>query len=131
MAKRVLVVDDDPPIVRLLQKRLEQEGLEVVTAGDGATCLLAVEAHHPDLVVLDVMMPVMDGFQALRVLREKPETRELPVILLTARREDVDVTRGWSTGADFYLTKPLVLDELVLVVQRILQTQPPQETAQT
>ena len=127
MAKRVLVVDDDPPIVRLLRKCLEQHGLEVATACDGAACLLAIESQRPDLVILDVMMPVMDGFQALRVLREKPETRDLPVILLTARKEDIDVARGWSTGADFYLTKPVALDEFVLVVRRILQIPGPQE----
>jgi DNA-binding response OmpR family regulator len=114
-------VDDDPSIVRLLRKCLEQEGLEVVTASDGAGCLLAIESRRPDLVVLDVMMPIMDGFQVLRVLREKPETRDLPVVLLTARKQDVDVARGWSSGADFYLTKPLALDDLVLVVRRILQ----------
>jgi DNA-binding response OmpR family regulator len=122
MAKRILVVDDDLPVVRLLRTRLEREGFQVDSAGNGAECLMAIEARRPDLVVLDVMMPVMDGFQALRVLREKPETRGLPVILLTAKKEDADVTKGWATGADLYLTKPIDTEELLLAVKRMLQS---------
>lgn len=121
MSKRVLVVDDDPPTVRMIQLALEREGMDVATAANGAECLLAVESDQPDLVILDVMMPVLDGFETLRVLREKEETKHLPVIMLTARREDRDVLRGWMSGVDLYLTKPFQMDELVTAASRILE----------
>ena len=119
-AKRVLVVDDHPPTVRLIQSVLEQEGLSVITAANGAECLLAAHRGHPDLVILDVTMPVMDGLQTLRVLRENEQTRTLPVILLTIRESDQDVLEGWKAGADLYLTKPFQIGELVAAVKRIL-----------
>jgi DNA-binding response OmpR family regulator len=122
MAKRILVVDDDVPVVRLLRTVLEQEGFRVASAANGAECLIAIESQPPDLVILDVMMPVMDGFQTLRVLREKPGGRTLPVILLTAKKEDADVTKGWATGADLYLTKPIETSQLLIAVRRILQS---------
>jgi DNA-binding response OmpR family regulator len=118
--KRVLVVDDDPLLVRLVRSALTAEGLEVAGAANGAEALLAVEAQHPDLVVLDVAMPVLDGFETLRALRAKPATASLPVIMLTARRSDADVTKGWATGADLYITKPFEVQELVLAVKRLL-----------
>ena len=121
MSKRVLVVDDEPPTVRMIQLALEREGMDVATAANGAECLLAVDSGQPDLVILDVMMPVLDGFEALRVLREKEETKHLPVIMLTARREDRDVLRGWMSGVDLYLTKPFQIDELLTAVRRILK----------
>lgn len=121
MSKRVLVVDDEPPTVRMIQLALEREGMDVATAANGAECLLAVESDQPDLVILDVMMPVLDGFETLRVLREKEETKHLPVIMLTARREDRDVLRGWMSGVDLYLTKPFQMDELVTAASRILE----------
>ncbi len=119
--KRVLVVDDHPPTVRLVQKALQQEGLSVITAGNGAECLMAVQQEQPDLIILDVMMPVMDGFQTLRVLRENEQTKELPVIILTSRKSDEDVFEGWRIGTDLYLTKPFQLSDLVLAVRRILE----------
>lgn len=120
MSKRVLVVDDELPTVRMIQMALEREGMDVATAANGAECLLAVESDQPDLVILDVMMPVLDGFETLRVLREKEETKHVPVIMLTARREDSDVLRGWMSGVDLYLTKPFQMDELVTAASRIL-----------
>jgi DNA-binding response OmpR family regulator len=121
MAKLVLAVDDEIPTLKLIQKALEAHGLEVATAANGAEALLAIQQRRPDLVILDVMMPVLDGFQTLRSLRENEATEHLPVIMLTARREDKDVTRGWATGADFYLTKPFDIKELVAVVDRLLE----------
>jgi len=120
MAKRVLVVDDEPAIVQTARLALEAEGWEVVTASNGAECLLQVESDQPDLVVLDVNMPVLNGFEALRVLRQQDGTRELPVIMLTVRAADGDVLRGWSTGVDLYLTKPFSVDVLVSAVRRML-----------
>ena len=122
MAKRVLVVDDHPPTVKIIRRCLEREGFEVAAADNGAKCLLSVASRPPDLVILDVMMPVMDGFETLRVLRERPETRHLPVIMLTCRKEDGDVLRGWMSGVDLYLTKPFQTNELLLATRRILAT---------
>ena len=121
MAKLVLAVDDEIPTLKLIQKALDTHGLEVATASNGAEALLAIQQRRPDLVILDVMMPVLDGFQTLRSLRENEATEHLPVIMLTARREDRDVTRGWATGADFYLTKPFEIKELLAVVDRLLE----------
>jgi CheY-like chemotaxis protein len=120
MAKRVLVVDDHPPTVRLIRAALENEGLEVAAAANGAECLLAISSQPPDLLVLDVIMPVMDGFQTLRVLKENPDTRALPVIILSIRGAKEDIARGLVGGADFYLTKPFQMPELVAAVKRIL-----------
>jgi DNA-binding response OmpR family regulator len=122
MTKRVLVVDDELATVKMVQLALEGEGLGVATAANGAECLLQVNASRPDLVILDVAMPVLDGFEALRALRQQEGTRDLPVIMLTARTADEDVLRGWSTGVDLYLTKPFSIEELLTATRRILAT---------
>jgi DNA-binding response OmpR family regulator len=129
MALRLLVVDDDPQVVKIVQRSLEHEGFEVATAYNGAECLLAVGSQRPDLLLLDVTMPVLDGFETLRVLRERPDTRDLPVVMLTARSEGEDVARGLAGGADFYLTKPFQNAELVAAVKRVLETSGSRRTA--
>ena len=116
----ILVVDDHPPTVRLIQNALEHEGFSVISAANGAECLIAVHENRPDLIVLDVIMPVMDGFQTLRVLRENRETKALPVVILSIRDSDQDVLEGWRIGADLYLTKPFRIDDLVAAVKRVL-----------
>ena len=121
MPKKILAVDDERHIVRLVQVNLEKHGYEVVTAYDGKEALAKVESEKPDLVVLDVMMPFMDGIEVLQTLRKNPATRDLPVIMLTAKAQDADVFRGWSSGADCYLTKPFNPMELLSFVKRILQ----------
>src|SRR5580704_8657433 len=123
MAKKILVVDDERHIVRLVQVNLERAGYTVVTAFDGKEALEKVESEKPDLVVLDVMMPYMDGFEVLKNLRKNPETRELPVIMLTAKAQDADVFRGWQSGVDCYLTKPFNPMELISFVKRIFSSQ--------
>jgi two-component system alkaline phosphatase synthesis response regulator PhoP/two-component system response regulator VicR len=119
MAKKILACDDERHIVRLIQVNLERSGYQVVTAFDGAEALKKVEAERPDLIVLDVMMPKMDGFEVLKRLQANPETREIPVIMLTAKAQDVDVFRGWSSGVSAYLTKPFNPLELLTFVKRI------------
>lgn len=121
-SKRILVVDDHPPTVRLIRNALEQEGFSVASAANGAECLLALHRELPDLVVLDVIMPVLDGFQTLRILRENAQTKHLPVIILSIRDSDKDVLEGWQTGVDLYLTKPFQMDELVAAVKRLVST---------
>jgi two-component system alkaline phosphatase synthesis response regulator PhoP/two-component system response regulator VicR len=118
--KKVLAVDDERHIVRLIQVNLERAGYQVATAFDGPEALKKVEADKPDLIVLDVMMPRMDGFEVLKRLQANPETREIPVVMLTAKAQDADVFRGWSSGVSAYLTKPFNPLELITFVKRIL-----------
>jgi len=122
MPKKILAVDDEKHIVRLVQVNLERQGYEVITANDGKEALQKVEEEHPDLVVLDVMMPYMDGFEVLQSLRRNPETQNIPVIMLTAKAQDQDVFRGWQSGVDCYLTKPFNPMELIAFVTRIFKS---------
>jgi two-component system, OmpR family, alkaline phosphatase synthesis response regulator PhoP len=120
--KKILAVDDEKHIVRLVQVNLERQGYEVVTANDGKEALKKVDEENPDLVVLDVMMPYMDGFEVLQNLRRNPSTRDIPVIMLTAKAQDADVFKGWQSGVDCYLTKPFNPMELISFVKRIFDS---------
>jgi two-component system alkaline phosphatase synthesis response regulator PhoP len=122
MAKKILAVDDERHIVRLVQVNLERQGYEVVTAFDGKEALEKVESENPDLIVLDVMMPYMDGFEVLQNLKRNQSTRDIPVIMLTAKAQDADVFRGWQSGVDCYLTKPFNPMELIAFVRRIFKS---------
>ena len=122
MAKKILAVDDEKHIVRLVQVNLERAGYEVVTANDGKEALEKVASENPDLLVLDVMMPYMDGFEVLQNLRRNPGTRDIPVIMLTAKAQDADVFKGWQSGVDCYLTKPFNPMELLSFVKRIFDS---------
>ena len=121
MPLKVLVCDDERHIVRLIQVNLERQGYIVVTAFDGKEGLEKIRSEKPNLVVLDVMMPYMDGFEVLKTIRREPETENLPVIMLTAKAQDKDVFEGYHYGADMYLTKPFNPMELVTFVKRISQ----------
>lgn len=123
MPLKILVCDDERHIVRLIQVNLERQGYQVVTAFDGKEGLEKIRSEKPNLVVLDVMMPYMDGFEVLKSLRREPETENLPVIMLTAKAQDKDVFEGYHYGADMYLTKPFNPMELVTFVKRIAQGQ--------
>src|SRR5438094_5646958 len=125
MPKKILAVDDERHIVRLVEVNLARAGYQVVTAFDGREALQKVESEKPDLIVLDVMMPYMDGFEVLRNLKANPDTREIPVIMLTAKAQDADVFRGWQSGVDCYLTKPFNPMELLTFVKRIFDSQNP------
>jgi two-component system KDP operon response regulator KdpE len=114
----VLVVDDEAPIQRFVRAELEAQGYQVLTAGGGAEALERVEDDRPDLVLLDVMMPEMDGFETLRRLRERSP---VPVIMLTARGGDLDKVRGLRSGADDYVTKPFNPEELTARISAVLR----------
>jgi DNA-binding response OmpR family regulator len=114
----VLVVDDEPKIIRFVRAELEAAGYEVHAASDGATALEMIQAKQPDLLVLDIIMPGMDGFE---VLKRSRETSSVPVILLTARGSDADKVRGLDLGADDYLTKPFSPDELSARIRAVLR----------
>lgn len=126
-AKKILVVDDEKHIVRLVQVNLERRGYQVITAYDGLECLEKVKKEKPDLIILDVMMPRLDGFETLKRLKADPETRDIPVVMLTARAQDKDVLTGYTLGTDLYLTKPFSPIELLTMVQRIFQSQEEEE----
>jgi DNA-binding response OmpR family regulator len=102
----VLVADDDPDILALVRFRLERDGYEVLSAPDGETALDLALARTPDLAVLDVMMPRLDGYELTQRLREHGPTTGIPIILLTARVQEPDLERGFEAGADDYVTKP-------------------------
>jgi DNA-binding response OmpR family regulator len=114
--KRVLVVDDDDTIRQLLSINLLAEGVEVDAVRDGETARESAWDVTPDVIVLDVMMPGIDGLSLLRELRAEPRTEHVPVILLTACTSDEQVWAGWAAGADYYLTKPFDLAELLDVI---------------
>ncbi|MDR3090812.1 MAG: response regulator transcription factor [Clostridiales bacterium] len=118
MGKKILVVDDEKNIVDITAFNLKKEGFEVITAHDGKTGLAAVFAEFPDLILLDIMMPQMDGFEVCRRIREKFQT---PVIMLTARAEEADKIMGLDLGADDYITKPFSIKELMARVRAQLR----------
>jgi DNA-binding response OmpR family regulator len=111
--RRVVVADDEHDIAGLLTMNLEMEGYSVETVYDGAAALDKVRESLPDFVLLDVMMPKMNGLAVLQALKADPATADIPVIMLTAKAGDDDVWAGWSAGASYYLTKPFDLDELL------------------
>jgi two-component system alkaline phosphatase synthesis response regulator PhoP/two-component system response regulator VicR len=131
--RKILVVDDQKHIVRLVQVTLERAGYEVACAYDGVEALEQVAKDLPDMVVLDVMMPRMDGFEVLQRLQADPKLQTIPVIMLTAKAQDADIFKGWSQGVSSYLVKPFNPRELLTFVQRIFQSldEAPPEGEQT
>jgi two-component system, OmpR family, phosphate regulon response regulator PhoB len=121
MNAHILVVDDEPDISALVAYHLARESYRVRTAASGPEALRAVELERPDLVVLDLMLPGMSGLAVLEELRRRPETQEVPVILLTARREEQDRIAGLRLGADDYVAKPFSPQELILRVGAVLR----------
>jgi len=119
--QRVLVVDDEPDITGLVSYHLAKAGYRVMTVADGREALQLARDQRPDLVVLDLMLPVVSGYDVLAELRQREETRDVGVILLTARKEEADRIKGLSLGADDYLAKPFSPQELVLRVRAVLR----------
>jgi len=117
----VLVADDEEDIRALVAFRLKRAGYEVITAADGEEALLLATTRLPDLAVLDMMMPKATGLEVTRTLREQEATRDIPVILLTARAQEVDVARGFEAGADDYVKKPFSPQDLQARVQALLE----------
>ena len=120
-AQRVLVVEDEPDIAALIAYQLTREGYRVETAATGNDALVAVSREVPDLVVLDRMLPGISGDEVLQSLRSEPATRSVPILVLTAKREQEDRIEGFELGADDYLTKPFSPRELLLRVKAILR----------
>lgn len=118
---RVLIADDDPDIARLVEFQLRFHGFEVTTAHDGAAALELARQSMPDMMLVDWMMPGMDGLQCLVALKADPALRHIPVVLMTARAQAGDVQTGLEAGAAAYLIKPFDLDQLVTTVQGVIQ----------
>ena len=120
MAKKIVLAEDEPQIARLIEFKLKKEGYEVTWKENGEEALEAIKAEKPDLVLLDVMMPVMDGYEVLRQIKEDENLKSIPVIMLTARAQERDVVKGIDLGAQDYITKPFHPAELLVQVKRIL-----------
>ena len=121
---RVLVVEDEPDVLLLCRVNLEFEGFEVVEASQGADALALARAHRPDVILLDVMMPRMGGWEVLRELKQDADLAAVPVVMLAARVQDADQIRAWEEGAVDYLTKPFSPLALSQVLQDVLATSP-------
>ncbi|MEX2393385.1 MAG: response regulator [Actinomycetota bacterium] len=117
---RVLVVDDDPQVLKLLRVNFELEGYDVIEAASGQEAIRAARTKRPDVIVCDVMMPGMDGFEVLEQLRADPKTADLPVVLCSAKAQRSDVVHGERSGADAYVTKPFDPQDLLDTVERVL-----------
>ena len=126
----VLVVEDEAALVTLLRYNLEREGFAVAEARDGEEALLLAREHKPDLVLLDWMLPHISGIEVCRQLRRLPDTRSVPIVMLTARGEDADKVRGLDSGADDYVTKPFSPSELVARLRAHLRRARPEFTAE-
>jgi two-component system phosphate regulon response regulator PhoB len=117
----ILVVEDEAPLLTLLRYNLEKQGFRVEEATDGQEALLRVAEARPDLVLLDWMLPALSGIEVCRQLRRRPNTRDLPIIMVTARTEDQDAVRALDTGADDYIAKPFVMDALLARIRALLR----------
>ncbi len=117
----VLVVEDEAPLLTLLRYNLEKQGFRVEEASDGQEALLRVAEAKPDLVLLDWMLPAMSGLEVCRQLRRRPATRDLPIIMLTARTEEQDAVRALDTGADDHIAKPFAMDALLARIRALLR----------
>ncbi len=124
---KVLVVDDEPDVLLLCRVNLEFEGYEVVEATDGEQAMEQIRTESPDVVLLDVMMPKMDGWQVLSALKADDDLKHTPVVMLTAKVQDQDQIRGWSHGAADYISKPFSPLALSQVLQDVLSTDPEEE----
>ncbi len=129
--QRILLVDDEPDILELISFNLEKEGFDVQTASNGRIALQKARLQKPDLVLLDVMMPEMDGMETCRELREDPQLKDVIIALLTARNEDYSQIAGFEAGADDYISKPIKPRVLVSRVKALLRRQQPTTSVTT
>ena len=122
MSKKILIADDEQNIVISIEFLLRREGFEVLVAGDGEEALAKVRAEKPDLVLLDVMMPKMNGFDVCQALPADPQRSATRILMLTAKGRDTEVSKGLGLGADGYMTKPFSTKELLAEVRKLLET---------
>ncbi len=127
MKQKILVVDDEADIVELLEYNLERAGFEVVSANDGPTAIELTKKERPDLIILDIMLPSMEGTEVCKILKKDAAAANTPVIMLTAKGEEIDRIEGLELGADDYITKPFSPRELMLRVRAILKRGTPNQ----
>lgn len=127
----ILIVEDEAPIATLLRYNLEREGFEVIDAADGEEGLLLADERKPDLILLDWMLPMLSGIEVCRRLRRAPNTKAVPIIMLTARGEEGDRVRGLNSGADDYITKPFSPSELIARIRAVLRRVHPSSEDET
>ncbi|MGE5649472.1 MAG: response regulator transcription factor [Bacillota bacterium] len=120
MARKILIVDDEPNIVISLEFLMQERGYEVALAHDGEQALQRMETFRPDLVLLDVVMPAMDGYEVCRKIRERSDWNPVRILMLSAKARDVDVSKGLALGADAYMTKPFSTRQLMATVGELL-----------
>lgn len=120
MKKKIVVAEDNPQIARLVTFKLEREGYDPIWAQDGEEALNLIREHRPDMAILDVMMPVMDGFEVLRMLKEDTACCSIPVIMLTSRGQERDVLKGFDLGSEDYIVKPFRPAELMARIHKVL-----------
>jgi DNA-binding response OmpR family regulator len=121
--KKILVIDDEPSIHRLIQIILEDEGFQIVGLGDKGDAKQSIEKGKPDIIILDIMMPEVDGFEILRMLKGDEGTKDIPVIILTVRSLQEDMEKARSLGADLYMTKPFQPAELVNAIKAVFKSE--------
>jgi DNA-binding response OmpR family regulator len=121
MPKEILIVDDEPSIVVPIQFLMEQQGYRVLVAENGEDALDAIYKYKPDLILLDIMLPRIDGYEVCEIVRLNPEYRGIKIIFLTAKGREVEIAKGLSLGADAYITKPFSNTELVAKVKELLK----------
>ncbi len=127
----MLIVEDEAPLVTLLRYNLEKEGFQVCEAGDGEEALVQIAERKPDIVLLDWMLPLVSGIEVCRQIRRSPQTRSLPVVMLTARGEEVDRVRGLNSGADDYIAKPFSVRELTARLRAVIRRAQPNAGEET
>jgi DNA-binding response OmpR family regulator len=120
MSRKILIADDEANIVTALEFLLRRNGYEVLIARNGDAALKLIEDRHPDLVLLDVMMPLKSGYEVCQRMRERADWRDIKIVMLTAKGRDVDMSKGLSVGADLYITKPFSTQELVAKINALL-----------
>jgi len=121
MAKEILIVDDEPNVVVPIQFLMEQQGYKVMIAGRGENALDLIYQYKPDLVLLDIMLPGIDGYEVCEIVRLNPKYRKVKIIFLTAKGREVEIAKGLALGADAYITKPYSNAELVAAVKELLE----------
>jgi DNA-binding response OmpR family regulator len=121
MAKKILIVDDEPSIIVALQFLMEQNGYETLVAFSGEEAMEVVARHRPDLILLDIMLPVVDGFEVCQRVREKADWKDIRIVLVTALDRESNVAKGLALGADAYVTKPFANADLIAKVKELLE----------
>lgn len=121
MKHKIVLAEDEPQIARFTIFKLEKEGYEVIWEKDGGAAFESIKANNPDLVLLDIMMPVMDGYQVLKKMKEDENLKNIPVIMLSAKGQERDIIKGFDLGSEDYIVKPFRPAELVARIKKILE----------